>query len=362
MPRNSSDDVGLVPIWSLPRGVIVLLGSAALIVTVAGLKAFADILGPVMLALMLTVAVHPLPDWLRRKGLPNSLAVLAAIVAVYAVLVVLLVAVVVSVAQLSELLPTYADQFDELIADAKDTLQNNGIGPDQVQDMLAGLDSTRVLGVVEEVLQGFLGVFSNLVFVVVLLLFMAADGMSYTARIDTVRRDRPDIATALVSFSEGTRSYLVVTTVFGLIVAVLDTLALWAMDIPLPVLWGVLAFITNYIPNIGFVLGVIPPALLALLEGGPGLMIAVIAVYSVLNVVIQSVIQPKFVGDAVGLSVTLTFLSLVFWSWVLGPLGAILAVPLTLMAKAFLVDIDPATRWADTFLSNKAPTPVEDTR
>ena len=80
-----------------------------------------------------------------------------------------------------------------------------------------------------------------------------------------------------------------------------------------------MAFLTNYIPNIGFVIGLIPPAILGLLEGGPGMMFAVIAVYCALNIVIQSVIQPKVVGDAVGLSTTLTFISLVFWAWVLGP-------------------------------------------
>ncbi len=167
---------------------------------------------------------------------------------------------------------------------------------------------------------------------------------------------RPDIATALSAFSLGTRKYLVVTTVFGLIVAVIDTGALWALGIPLPVLWGLLSFITNYIPNVGFVLGLVPPALLALLQGGPGLMLTVIVLYSVINVIIQSVIQPKFVGDAVGLSVTFTFLSLVFWTWILGPLGAILAIPLTLMAKALLIDIDPSTRWVNTILSS-SPTP-----
>ena len=92
---------------------------------------------------------------------------------------------------------------------------------------------------------------------------------------------------------------------------VLDTGALWLMAVPLPVLWGLLSFITNYIPNIGFIIVVIPPALLALLDGGPSKMILVIVVYSAINVIIQSVIQPKFVGDAVGLSTTLTFVSLV---------------------------------------------------
>ena len=111
---------------------------------------------------------------------------------------------------------------------------------------------------------------------------------------------KPQVVEALADFARGTRRYLAVSTVFGLIVAVLDTIALALLGVPLPLLWGLLAFITNYIPNIGFVIGLIPPAILALLEGGPGLMLAVIAVYCVLNVVIQSVIQPKVVGDTVG--------------------------------------------------------------
>ncbi len=139
---------------------------------------------------------------------------------------------------------------------------------------------------------------------------------------------------------------------FGFIVAVLDTIALYLLDIPAPLLWGLLAFLTNYIPNIGFIIGLIPPAILGLLEGGPGLMLAVIAVYSVLNVIIQSGIQPKVVGDAVGLSTTLTFVSLVFWAWVLGPLGALLAIPLSLLVKAVLIDADPDSRWMVPLVSN----------
>ena len=111
---------------------------------------------------------------------------------------------------------------------------------------------------------------------------------------------------------------------------------------------------TNFIPNIGFVIGVIPPALIALLEGGPGLMLAVVAVYCLINFVIQSVIQPRVIGDRVGLSTTITFLSLVFWTWVVGPLGAILAVPLTLLLRAVLVEADPSAWWVLPLLSGKA--------
>ena len=147
---------------------------------------------------------------------------------------------------------------------------------------------------------------------------------------------------ALANFARGTRSYMGVSAGFGLIVAVIDGVALQIMGVPGAFVWAVLAFVTNFIPNIGFVIGVIPPALIALLDSGPGLMIAVIVVYSVINFLIQSVIQPRVVGDAVGLSPTLTFLSLVFWTWVIGPLGALLAVPLSLLTRALLVEAD---RW-----------------
>ena len=132
------------------------------------------------------------------------------------------------------------------------------------------------------------------------------------------------------------------------------------MGIPLPVLWGLLSFITNYIPYIGFWLGLIPPALLGLLEGGPGMMLAVIALYAVINFIVQTLIQPKFVGDTADISVTLTVLALVFWGWVLGPIGAFLALPLTLLAKAALVDIDPSTRWVDSLIASTVVDPAEE--
>jgi predicted PurR-regulated permease PerM len=181
---------------------------------------------------------------------------------------------------------------------------------------------------------------------------MVLDSPHFARRFDHVAAQREGLVESLGNFTRGTRSYLLVSTVFGLIVAVIDAGFLWLAGVPLPLLWGLLAFITNYIPNIGFLIGVFPPALLALLEGGPQLMLIVIVGYSVINFVIQSIIQPKYVGDAVNLSLTLTFLSLIFWSFVIGPLGAVLAIPLTLLTKALLIDIDPNTRWMSALISS----------
>ena len=129
---------------------------------------------------------------------------------------------------------------------------------------------------------------------------------------------------------------------FGLIVAVLDSAALAIMGIPLVLLWGVLAFLTNFIPNIGFIIGLVPPALVALLTGGWQLALAVIVVYCVLNMVVQSLIQPRFIGDSVGLSATVTFVALLFWAWVLGPLGALLAIPVDPAVQGDLGGLRPA--------------------
>ncbi len=341
--------------WAIPRGLIVLLVAAATVVAVTGAKAFSGVLGPVFLALMFAIAAQPIQTRLQHRGAPAWAGMLAALAVVYLVLLGLVGAMALSAAQLATALPDYSDQFSALFDQVRSLLERFDVDQDRVQQALSGFDFGKLVEVLEGALRELAGVFSNLLFVLALLLFMAFDGMTIGRRMTVVAGMRPDISHALNTFAAGTRKYLIVSTVFGLIVAVLDGVALWLLAVPFPVLWGLLSFITNYIPNIGFVIGLIPPALLALLDGGFSRMVWVIVLYCVFNVVVQSVIQPKFVGDAVGLSVTVTFLSLVFWSWVLGALGALLAIPLTLLAKALLFDIDPSTRWMDVLISDRAP-------
>jgi AI-2 transport protein TqsA len=341
--------------WSVPRGFIVLLGAAGAVVVVGGLRATAGIVGPVFLALVLTIAAAPLGRLLRRTGLPGWLATLCTLLVVYLVLVALAAALAFSVARLATLLPEYAEKFSELVDNLRGWLTEHGVGGTQASAALSGLDLERLVGYLGDLLSGLLGLSSDLFLILALLFFMGLDAARFPERLAAAGGQRPDVVAALAGFARGTRRYLVVATVFGLIVAVIDTGALVLLGIPLPLLWGLLAFITNYIPNIGFVIGLVPPALLGLLDGGVGTMLAVIAAYSVINVLIQSVIQPKVVGDAVGLSVTLTFVSLVFWAWVLGPLGALLAIPLSLLAKALLLDVDPSTRWLGALVGGDEP-------
>jgi AI-2 transport protein TqsA len=344
----------------MPRALVVLLGAAATVVVIAGIQAIAWLIGPAFMALIVVIAVAPVQGWLRRHGWPAWATSLVVVILVYAILIGLALGIVVSVARLATELPKYAAEAEGLVSSVTAQLAALGVGPEQLQQAAGSLDLGKLAGVLAALLGSIAGLASNFVFLLSLLLFLSIDAGGVGDRLASIAVDRPHITEALGHFAWGTRQYLLVTTIFGLIVAVLDSVALSIMGIPLAVTWGLLAFITNYIPNVGFIIGVVPPALLGLLTGGPQLMVIVIIVYCGLNFVVQSIIQPRFIGDAVGLSITVTFVALVFWTWLLGPLGAILAIPLTLLAKAMLVDVDPRARWADALLraSAKEPDPA----
>jgi AI-2 transport protein TqsA len=345
---------------SLPRGLIVVLVTTGLLVSVLALQRISEIVAPVLLALILVVGVYPLTGFLRRHGAPLWLAVTVTMITLIVLVLSLAAALALSIARLATILPTYQDSFTALVNNLKGWLDSLGIGQDQIQAAINKINFSNVAGLVTDLLAGVAGVFSNTLFLLFVVAFMALDAVGFAARLVRVRRQRADVVGALDSFVRGTRRYLLVATVFGLIVAAIDTTFLWLIGVPLPLLWGLLAFITNYIPNVGFIIGLIPPALLALLQGGPKLMITVIVAYSVINFIIQSIIQPKVTADAVSLSLTLTFLSLVFWSFVIGPIGAVLAVPLTLLVKALLLDVDPNTRWISSLFSGGLAPPDDD--
>jgi predicted PurR-regulated permease PerM len=339
---------------ALPRALLILLGLGATTLVVAGMQAASGIIAPTMLGVILVVTVAPARGWIMRWGAPAWTAGIATILLVYAILAGMIIAMVVSGAQLAEILPQYSDQFNKLVSGVGDWLSSLGIQQSQLDAFKSSLDPSKLVGLIADVASSAFSILSLIAFVAVLVVFIGFDSGKFPSQLSAANDERPAVIGALVHFAKSTRTYMTVSAVFGLIVAVIDTIALYLLGVPGAVVWGVLAFVTNFIPNIGFVIGVIPPAILGLLEGGPSLMIWVIVVYSVINFVIQSIIQPKFQGDALGLSTTLTFLSLIFWAWVLGPIGAILALPMTILAKALLVDADPRSRWLSPMLSGAA--------
>jgi AI-2 transport protein TqsA len=335
---------------ALPLWLTVVLGFAGAAVALWGIRAAAPILGPVILAFVLTVVAHPLIGTLVHRGLRRGLAIAITVVVVDGGLVLFTLALLVSIGQLATVLPDYADEWEALLGGLRSTLGRWGIGPEQVEQALQAIDPGRVAAALGTVLSGVAGSLAALFLVVATVLFMTAEAAGVPERLAAVP-GTARLNEALGDFARNTRRYMVVTTVFGLAVAVVDTIALVVLGVPLALLWGLLSFLTNYVPNIGFFLGLVPPTILALLVGGPGTAVLVVVIYTVANFVLQSVIQPVVVGDVVRLSVTVTFLSVIAWTIVLGPLGAILAIPLTLFLHAVLVGQDPARQWARTLLA-----------
>jgi predicted PurR-regulated permease PerM len=342
---SAANGPGGPSVTTMPRSIMLLVGLVGVVALGAGIKAAAGIIAPTMLALVLTIAVLPVGRWARKHGWPSWLGTLTALAAAYCILLVMVVGVVVCLVKFADLLPAYATQADDLVKQVQDGLAQLGLSTGATSDALSKLDPTKLAEVLSDLVSGILGALGFLFFLVTLMFFFVVAVPGFAPRATVLRRSQPELTAALGKFLQGAQTYLLMTALFGAIVGVLDTGALWLLGVPLPLIWGFFSFLTNFIPNIGFIIGVIPPAFLALLDDGWHGLLSVVLVYSVLNVTIQTFIQPRIVGNSVGLSAEITFLSLVVWTFLLGALGALLAVPMTLLLRAIFIDADSRASW-----------------
>ena len=330
-------------------GVLVLAG---LVLIGAGLQLTASIVAPTFLVVTLVITVSPLRGLLIRRNVPSALASVISLLAIYALLFIILGSVVWSIFRLVDKLPEYADAFNRIFDSLLKVADSVGYGQEQIRALGSSFQLSSLAAPAQALLKAITSGASLLLLIVAVALFLAFDAAGMKDRIDVIRETRPHIADGLLNFAARVRKYWIVTTIFGFAVAVLDVISLLIIGVPLAITWGVLAFVTNYIPNIGFVIGLLPPALIALLDGGVGSMLAVIIVYTVINVVVQTIIQPRYTGDAVGISGTVAFISLIFWAFLLGGLGALLAIPATLFIKSVLVDNSVPASWVNALISS----------
>jgi predicted PurR-regulated permease PerM len=349
---RSGSGLGGVP-TTLPRSIILLLGVVGVVALGTGTKAAAGIVAPSMLAFVLTIAVLPVGRWASKHRWPTWLGTLTALIAAYLILLIMVVGCVVCLVKFVDLLPSYASEASDLAKEAEKGLDNLGLSTSATSDALSKVDPTKLADLLGELVADISGAFGFLFFLVTLMFFFVVAVPGFVPRAAALRRSKPELAEAMGTFLQRSQTYLVVTALFGAIVGVLDAGALWLLGVPLPLVWGFFSFLTNFIPNIGFIIGIIPPAFLALLDDGwEGLLMVVVA-YSVLNVTIQTFIQPRVVGSSVGLSGEITFMSLVVWTFLLGALGALLAVPMTLLLRAIFIDADKRTSWVAPLIDAK---------
>jgi AI-2 transport protein TqsA len=354
-PMSTSHNSSVPETASQSSGGKVLISLAAAVIVLFGLNRISSIVGPVFLALVLTVCVYPIRQRLISRGVPAALAGVATILAVYAMIGALVASLWVSAVQLTRLLPQFAPQITELSNDLRVFLHDTlGIGDEQVRAVVDSLDLRVLIATAYNLLGSAMNVGSGLVFLLLVIMFMSIDAAYFPTILAVVEEKRAPVVEALSNFAKLSRSFMVMTTIFGAIVAALNLALLLILGVPGAGLWALLSFVCGFIPFIGFWISLVPAAIMALLAGGLPTFIGVVAFYGVINSLIQSIIQPKFVSGTVNLNMTLTFLSVIFWSALLGPLGALMAVPLSLFARALLVDAHPQSAWLRPFIGDIA--------
>lgn len=339
-----------------PRATTILVAIAAATIAAIGISAIRGLLAPTLLTLVLVICATPVRTGLLKRGVPNGLATGSVILVVFGLLAGFTITIVIAFGQFVAMLPSYSAQFAEIGENIGEWLKSIGIGPREVQSILDGIDPGNVVAAVSETIGGFASIVGALVIVLTMMILMAADAVYARTVLGQLGAHEPDLVVALRQYASNVRRYMVVTTVLGVVQGALNAIALYIMQVPAALLWGLLAFLCSFIPNVGYFFALIPPLIFGFLVGGWPTVIAIVVVYGLINAVIQSIIQPRVVGQAVSLGQTLTFFSVLFWAFIIGPVGAILAIPLTLLAKAVLVDANPDAHWWQPALGPTAQT------
>lgn len=308
-----------------------LIGGGMIVLLVSGMRAAAGILNPVLMAAFLALLLQPLTARLRKWGLAGGLAVTLVVLAVVVTGLVLVAFVGVSLREFAARIPHYREDLAGLIASATRTLEARGIDAGgYLSNALAGPEvGAWVIGAGGAVA----GALANLGLTFFIFAFMLGGMWEMERRAAVSAGDHSPLAARFLGFSDTIRAYMGVRAVLGFIAAALDYLLLVVVGVEYALLWAVLSFLLSFVPNIGFTLSLVPPVLLALLSLGWQQALIVLIGYQVINNVLDNVIGPRFVGRQMHMSALLSFLSVIFWAWVLGPTGAILAVPLTVLIR-----------------------------
>ncbi len=310
------------------RLLLFLFGAACAVVVVAGVRAVSALLNPVLMAGFLALLLQPLLDRLRWLG---GFAVAIVVLAVLLGGLALIGFVGVSIRQLALELPRYQSQLEGLATSVAGALAERGI--DAVAYVQSALTGPAVAGTLLTLSGSVASAFGNLALTLFIFAFMLGGMWELERRASGQALDHSPLAARFLAFSSTIRGYMGVRSVLGLAAAALNYLLLVVLGVDYAPLWAVLSFLLSFVPNIGFALSMLPPMLLALLEKGWVSAVLVFAGYQVINTLLDNVIGPRYIGRQMNISPLLSFLSVIFWSWVLGPTGAILSVPLTVLIQ-----------------------------
>ena len=334
----------------LSGGVRFLLVAASFIVVVAGLRAASALLLPFLVSVFLALISLPLLYWLKRVKIPNGLAVLLTMLTVIAMLAGIGVLVGGSLNRFTDAAPHYQARLDQMSQGARAWLAGRGV------DLSALVSSEQispraVMDLARNILKGVALVLSQTVTVLLTMTFILLEAAGFPAKMKAAFGGREGGLERFAKVRGEVQRYLVIKTLVSLATGLLIGAWLSVLGVDFPLLWGLLAFLLNYIPTLGSIIASVPAILLTLVQLGPGRAALAGLGYLAVNIVLGSLLEPHFMGRRLGLSTLVVFLSLVFWGWVWGPVGMLLSVPLTTIVKIMLENSEDF-RWLGALLDS----------
>jgi AI-2 transport protein TqsA len=344
-----------------PSFLRVMLVLAATVVVFVGMRLAAPILDPILFAVVLALLFSPLYAWLRRRRIPTPLALVIMLVGLTLLFVAIAGILGVSIARFSGDITSYTGKLNDQLDNIQSLTKSLGVSK---ADLHKALSPSALTGAIGAILSGVADFLSNLFLILVIVLFLLAEGPDMMNRLRaSTGPEHPQVA-RLTIFGRNVIRQLGLRAIVNLFTAAGVTILLLVLRVDFPLMWGILAFFLSFIPWIGLPLAVAPAVVLALAEHGVTTAVLVVVGVIVINVLAENALSPMLMGRGLSLSPTVLFLGFIFWAWLLGGPGAFLAAPLTIFL-VLMLETFPETRWLASVMGmggpgNDDPAPDED--
>jgi AI-2 transport protein TqsA len=307
-----------------------LVGAAAVVIILAGMKAGAGLLNQVLLALLLSMCIIPLPTWLIKKGMSRGLAIAISLVVILIGGLGFSALLAQSISEVVDSFPKYQDKLTVLFQDFQDFAASQNLDISALLKKV-NIGPEKLISAATAIVNILTGFISSSFVIAMLIAFMVIELVTYSDKTKKGKMNEIMAMSWIHNMGGDLRKYVNITALGGVITAVLNYFLLLALGVDFPFLWAVLSFLLNFVPNIGFIISFLPPALLALVDMGLTQALIVFGGFWLINALVENVFRPIFMKETLNISLLTTFLSLLFWGWILGLPGAILGVPLTLV-------------------------------
>lgn len=328
------------------KGILTISG---LIIIFAGLKTADKIIVPFFLSMFIALVSFPLLKFFQSKKINTPISVSLVLITIISVSLSIAALIGTSLNSFRKSLPEYKEKITNEIDSVALVLEKYNIDVDS-SFLNEYVDPNFIIQSVANTISAFGNVLTNYFLILFIVMFTLLEAAGFSNKIKLAFKSSDKSISNFHTFSENMNKYLSIKTVVSMLTGLLIYFSLMITGIDHAVMWGLVAFFLNYIPNIGSIIASIPAIIIAFIQFNAFYAIVVAIIYLVVNVIMGSIVEPRYLGKELGLSTLIIFLSLIFWGWLLGPVGMLLSVPLTMIMKIAL-ESNEDTKWIAVLLS-----------